>query len=468
MERFFLSLVLGLFARPAAPVPAVAPAPPKPVVSAPAAAAQVPGAPAVEQFTKPPVAMEAASAARKGARQDTEKDEGGKIRHRFVFADGTAVEFEDRPKRPRDQAKRERVVFFTGTESAAREPDASFEAAGRASGLAPGAVSALRFISRHEGGFDAINTWDRARFSWGFIQFAGGYGLRPVLAHFKSARPELFQKLLADYGVDVLPDEKGNPEPVFLDTATGKRLRGDDAEQAFGDNPLVIALFIRAGRVPEVKQVQLEAAIREYAAPALAATYESVKLSDVLRSPQGQAMLIDRKVQEGNVIRLEWALEHARIVNNKPNPADWPALEGQVLDLALQDADARSHIAVLAETAVAGLERAAAAAQNGQAQLVPDGPSLSGARAAIQQAIAEADYRMVVSYRRDMVRGDLGAALAATEPLQMQGCSPDTMGTRVAAAAAKVREIAERFRFEANIRDRLRNIRNSDLAGPRR
>src|SRR5439155_23408365 len=139
-----------------------------------------------------------------------------------VFPDGTEVQFSDRAKRPRDQANRERVVSYAGTESAAQEPDSTFDAAGKAAGLSPDAIAALRFISRHEGGFDAINTWDRARFSWGFIQFAGGYGFPPALMHFKERSPELFQKLLADYGVDLVRDDAGKPVPVYIDPKSGK------------------------------------------------------------------------------------------------------------------------------------------------------------------------------------------------------------------------------------------------------
>src|SRR5690606_29377021 len=129
--------------------------------------------------------------------------------------------------------------------------------------------------------------------SWGFIQFAGGYGFPPMFAHFKKQSPELFQSLLGDYGIDVLPDEKGNLQPAYVDAGTGKVLLGNDAEQAYGGDPLTIAIFIRAGRVTEVKQRQVEAAIRNSAAPGLCAThrlYKNVKLSNVLRSPQGLAM----------------------------------------------------------------------------------------------------------------------------------------------------------------------------------
>lgn len=464
MQKLILSLLVGLFA-PQLPKPAVVTA----AAATPAAVtlAQVPADTAAE-IQKPPIGPEDAGRARAAVKHEKLPGENGGRLHRFTFSDGTVVEFPDRAKRTRDQAKRDWVVGYTGTQRAANEPDSTFTAAGEASGLSPESIDALRFISRHEGGFDAINTWDRARFSWGFIQFAGGYGFPPALAHFKAKSPELFQSLLADYGVDVLPGENDRPEPVFVDSQAGKTLRGNAAEQAFGDDPLVIALFIRAGRVPEAKQRQVEAAIRDYALPALTGTSRDIRLSDVLRSPQGLAMLIDRKVHEGNIGRLGWAFTHAAILRKAASPADWPKMEGLALDLAIRDADARTQIAALGDSTVTLLQRAAAGARNGDANLVPDGPSLTGARAALEQALYQVDYRMVVSTRRDAVRTSLGTALAGCTPDRMRVLSPAEIAGELDRAAGTVREAISGFRFEYAIRDRLQDIRTSSLAGPAR
>jgi hypothetical protein len=462
MQKLILSFLVGLFA-PALPKPAVTNA------LAPAAitAAQLPGETA-QDIQKPAVSAEDASRARAAVKYEKLPGEGGGRLHRFTFADGTVVEFTDRAKRTRDQAQREWVVGYTGTQRASAEPDTTFTAAGQVSGLSPESIDALRFISRHEGGFDAINTWDRARFSWGFIQFAGGYGFPPALAHFKAKSPELFQSLLADYGIDVLPGANGRPEPVYVDPSSGKALRGAAAEQSFGDDPLAIALFIRAGRSPEVKQRQVEAAIRDYALPALTGTSRDVRLSEVLRSPQGLAMLIDRKVHEGNIARLGWALTHAAIIRNVTSPADWPKVEGLALDLAIRDADARTQIAELGDSSVTLLQRAAAGARNGDANLVPDGPSLTGARAALEQALYQADYRMVVSNRRDAIRATLSTALAGCTPDRMRILTPAEVAGELDRAAGTVRDAVSGFRFEYAIRDRLKDIRTSPLAGPAR
>ena len=468
MERFLLALVTGLLGSPSTP-PTVAITPAAAISAASVSASSV-YRPVEDpsdalNLSRPPASRREVAAARAQVRYRRKRAERGKFLHRFTFPDGTTVEFKDRPKRPREQANRKRIVFYSGTQTSAGEPDSTFEAAGKAAGLSLEATRALRFISRHEGGFDAINTWDSARFSWGFIQFAGGFGLRPCLAHLKEKSPELFRKLLADYGVDVLPGEGEAPVPVYVSPRSGNVLRGDAAEQAYGDDPLVIALFIRAGRVPEIKQRQIEAAIRDYAGPAMTATYRQVRLSDVLRSPQSLAMLIDRKVQEGHVIRLEWALEHACATRRWPGSTEWPRLEAEVLDLAVRDADARANIRSLADTATEGLLRAAAAVRCGQGYLVPNGPSLAAARAALTQALQEADYRMVVSHRRDQMRTAFAAALAACDPQRVHLLGPNA-AVELEAVAAGVRDLTARFRFEYAIRNRLRDIRTSSLPGP--
>jgi len=277
------------------------------------------------------VSVEAAAEARHSVQHEAQAGERGRVTHRFVFADGSEVEFTQRRRYGGERACRDRVVEFAGNETAEVEPASTFEAAADAAGLPDQAVDALRLVSSHEGGFDAINTWDSARFSWGFIQFAGGRGLPSLLGHIKSRNPDLFAKLLGRYGIDVLPDADGDPVPVFVNTRSGDLRYGKSAEQAYGDSPLAIALFIRAARETEIKQLQVEAAIEHYALPALSVTYHGVPLSRVLSSPKSLAMLIDRKVHEGNLGRFHRAMTHVEAGSRLGNPAEWPLLESQVV-----------------------------------------------------------------------------------------------------------------------------------------
>lgn len=292
---------------------------------------------AADLAAQTPPSAEIVARTRQTVQHEAEAGRRGKLHHRFRFSDGIEVEFSDRPRRRSERARRDRVVVHAGVETADREPASTFEAAGRAAGVTSEAVTALKYVSGHEGGFDAINTWDSARFSWGFIQFAGGRGLPPLLAHMKERNPQRFAELLGRYGVGVQSDAKGNPEPIYVDPASGKVLRGDAAEQAYGDDPLVIAAFIRAARFPEIKQLQIEAAIENYVSPALEMTWRDVPLGQVFKTPKSLALLIDRKVHEGNTRRFRRALDRVC-----PDPAIAPALESQVAARVVNEAVARS------------------------------------------------------------------------------------------------------------------------------
>jgi hypothetical protein len=402
------------------------------------------------------VSPEEATAARGRLRLETTPLQDGRRVHRVTFPDGAVVSFTDRPRRPTDAAQRAYVVSHVGEHPARDEPEETFRAAGAATSLSPEAVAALRFISRHEGGFDAINTWDGARFSWGFIQFAGGYGLRPMLAHLQAASPALFQAQLGAYGVSVQPGEDGRPEPVLVRAAGEPPARGAAAEQAIGDDPLLIALFIRAGQLPEVKQRQIEAAIRDYALPALRAPYGRLPLSALLSTPQGLAALIDRQVHDGNVDRLRWSFEHARLQAGLPPEStaeELRALHGRVLDLATRDADARAVLFVEARRAADELSRGETSAAEGEAA-----GALAAARALLVPCLWQVQYRMVVSPLRDRLREACSGALATTEP----DVSPDAR----LRAAAELRAATARLTYEHLVRNRLRSIRGSELPGP--
>jgi peptidoglycan endopeptidase LytF len=448
MHRLLLALILGWAGQETPPAPAPTAQPVEPAIVALAQKIAQQPAPTAEEIR----------ASRGAVRHIAATSSNGRVLHRFAFPDGDVIEFSDRPRGARQQANRERVVAYGGEHSAARESDATFEAAGKTFNLSPDVIRALRYISRHEGGFDAINTWDRARFSWGFIQFAGGYGLRPMLAHLKANSPDAFRRLLGLYGVDVQPGADGRPEPIYLD---GSRiLRGDDAEQAFGDDPLLIACFIRAGRMPEVKQRQVEAAIRNYVMPALTATWEGATLANVFHSPRGLAFLIDRQVHEGNTGRLGWSLEHARLVRGIPDPTQWPALEGEAMNLAVQDSSARSEIAALVEKAAGILDKAAKA----------DDPRFASGLAEVREALTKgrwlADYRMVVGYRRDELGFgcDLTQMLIAPDALSL--LTPADAASRLTERAGSLRELISRLRFEFAVRNRLADIRGCELPGP--
>src|SRR5262249_39692159 len=78
----------------------------------------------------------------------------------------------------------------------------------------------LGAISDQEGSFDAVNTYDRKKDTWGFMQWAGGSksDLTQALRKIKNKYPDAFARSFQAYGIDVEHDEI----TVTLPDGTGK------------------------------------------------------------------------------------------------------------------------------------------------------------------------------------------------------------------------------------------------------
>ena len=206
--------------------------------------------------------------------------------YREQFATGEDITFDD--FQASQYTKFPQGTSVTGIAKPAALPATEYAAIG----LTPAQTNALRFVSEHEGNFDALNTYDQARVSFGFIQFAGGRGLPPFMALLKSRRPEVFERMFGTFGIDVefnvVNGNIANAAVVLLDPANQRVLRGASAEGAIRDNQRLSAAFIRAGRNVEVQRVQVEAATRDYVLNSLAAqsSYEA-DLVEVLDAPGG-------------------------------------------------------------------------------------------------------------------------------------------------------------------------------------
>lgn len=143
-------------------------------------------------------------------------------------------------------------------------------------GLNTATAKALKYVSNNEGKFDAINTYDRAILSYGFIQFAGiraGGSLAQVLAYIKHKYPETFENNFQKYGIDV---EYGienqqikRSNIVAIDPDTRKALRQVAAEKYLRANKTLLGVFMRAAQHRHVQLCQMEVASRQYVQPAL-------------------------------------------------------------------------------------------------------------------------------------------------------------------------------------------------------
>lgn len=156
-----------------------------------------------------------------------------------------------------------------------------------AGGLTDTQAKALKFASSHEGKFDAINTYDQAVFSYGFIQFAGGgFGtFAKFMAYLKIEKPETFKERFQKYGIDVeftttkndkIKNTKKNVSKgkrdeeariVVFDPENKKKLSGREAEIFLKDNPVYYGVFMRAAEDDHVKDAQIGMAVNDYLRP---------------------------------------------------------------------------------------------------------------------------------------------------------------------------------------------------------
>jgi peptidoglycan endopeptidase LytF len=181
-------------------------------------------------------------------------------------------------------------------------------------GLSKQLAESLEFVSKNEGKFDAINSYDKAAFSFGFIQFAGqtGGGTFPhMMALIKDRNPSLFEEAFGRFGIDVeytYRNDKYDPAKMVVFTPDGKRYEGTDAEKYIRSDKVLHGIFVRAGQNIEVAKLQVLAAVQEYVKPALRAkislnangvSVNREPVTDFINSAGGITVLIDLAVNQG-------------------------------------------------------------------------------------------------------------------------------------------------------------------------
>lgn len=140
-------------------------------------------------------------------------------------------------------------------------------------------VEPLRYVASNEGNFDAINTWDGAKLSFGFVQFAGTYTLSKMMATLKHIHYESFQRFFERYGIFVTYtyDDKNNKvrtaEFSVVDPATGIFYTEDDAYAYIQQNPQLIGVFLQAAQEVYTKKAQILTAYNLITAPGLSKSF---------------------------------------------------------------------------------------------------------------------------------------------------------------------------------------------------
>lgn len=228
--------------------------------------------------------------------------------YRVTLDDGSTVRYTDQVAvRPRfAHFRHPQGVSEAGT-PLSHVPAEDVAAVFRQAGLSPSAVRAFLAVSRLEGGFDSVNTFDTGGVSVGFLQFAaledGRGSLAAVLARMRADSPRDYERDFRAYGIDV--DASG--ALTVVDPSTGAELRGAEAVRGCIDDKRLVAVFQQAGRRPAFRLAQARTAAAMFwpAASEVRATVGSrvltARISEVVRSEAGLATLLDRKVNRGSL-----------------------------------------------------------------------------------------------------------------------------------------------------------------------
>ncbi|OHX66099.1 muramidase family protein [Flammeovirga pacifica] len=192
----------------------------------------------------------------------------------------------------------------------------------REAGLSTVLAEAMKVVSSHEGNFDAINSYDKAFFSYGFIQFAGGgRGLAPLLARMKVIQPELFKSIFQNAGIDVEYTTRNNDihqGELIIQFPKKGTLKGIEAEKELRNHHQMYGPFLRAAFHPELIKAQIIQAVKAYASPALGIklsintgqfSQSNIPITDVINSPMGLGFAIDMTVNK-------WIVKTGEMFNN--------------------------------------------------------------------------------------------------------------------------------------------------------
>ena len=258
------------------------------------------------------------------------------MQHTVTFDDNDVYGYQDHTNVPVTYAYY-RFPQGVGT-SGTPLPDAERTALFTAAGLTETQRRVMMAVSKFEGSFDAVNTYDTGYVSVGFIQFItlddGRHSLADVLAHEKTDSPAEFERDFRRFGIDLTTDRV----VAVVDPATGAELTGPDAVRKIVDDKRLIAVFQRAGKTSTAFRVaQIRVAKENYwpEDDMISVTVNgqtlSGKVSDVVKSEAGLATFFDRKVNRGNVLPLPDVVAQIMAAHNLTQMADAALYEKEIV-----------------------------------------------------------------------------------------------------------------------------------------
>ncbi len=204
----------------------------------------------------------------------------------------------------------------------------------------------LRRVSNNEGTFSKMNTWDRAKVTFGFVQWTtgarGNGSLVGLMTRMRRSQPAAFRRRFQAYGIDV---ERGR---LKVTQADGQVLRGAAAADAVRIDPKLVAVFSAAGTDPALQRVQIaeanRAKISAMVGSALQVGNAPLRIGQIVSSEYGVALMADRAVHTGEggtrraIRRAVAAFLHANPTADLNQPA-WAARAGAHAVRALESID---------------------------------------------------------------------------------------------------------------------------------
>ena len=163
--------------------------------------------------------------------------------------------------------------------------------------MSPAPAQALAIISGFEGGFDAVQTYDRGLFSWGFIQFTATGGLPRLLTEIQAHDRALFDECFGEAGIGV--------EQLRITVRVGTRTyRGPAATRRLHDEPSLWMPFLHASRLSAIKDRQVKSAVDNYYTAPLRWVVpigtERVALAELFADhAYARAVICDRSINRG-------------------------------------------------------------------------------------------------------------------------------------------------------------------------
>jgi hypothetical protein len=258
------------------------------------------------------------------------------LQHTVTFEDGDTYVYQDHTNVPPTYAyyRFPQGVGTGGTALTDVERTALFDAAG----LTETQKHVMMAVSKFEGSFDAVNTYDTGYVSVGFIQFItlddGRHSLADVLCHEKTEAAADFDRDFRRFGIDLTRDRV----VTVIDPATGAELVGPDAVRKIVDDKRLIAVFQRAGKTSTAFRVaQIRVAKEDYwpEEDAITVTINgrilSGKVSHVVKSEAGLATLFDRKVNRGSVLPLPDVVARIMAAHNLTELSEVQRYESEIV-----------------------------------------------------------------------------------------------------------------------------------------